>query len=99
MSIRPKQLSRMGQFYLEEAILDILLEARHERECIGPAEISKRAGIFRDRGKENIMNDAIVTGFLVKLSDQEKVSRCTQSNNKGGWELTEREFRSRRDDV
>ena len=46
MSIRPKQLSRMGQFYLEEAILDVLLEAKHERECIGPAEISRRAGGF-----------------------------------------------------
>ena len=52
MSIRPKQLSRMGQFYLEESILDTLLEAKHEGECLGPAEISRRAGVFRDRGKE-----------------------------------------------
>ena len=97
MSIRPKQLSRMGQFYLEEAILDVLLEAKHERECIGPAEISRRAGVFRDRGRENIINDAIVTGFLVKLTDQGEVSRCRQPNDRGGWELTDREFESRRD--
>lgn len=99
MSIRPKQLSRVGQFYLEEAILDILLEAKHEQECLGPAEISRRAGVFRDRGGEDIMNDAIVTGFLVKLSDQRKVKRCKQPNNRGGWELTDDEFQSRRDDI
>ncbi len=50
MSIRPKQLARMGEFHLEEAILDVLLKAKHEEECIGPKEISVRAGIFRDRG-------------------------------------------------
>lgn len=99
MNIRPKQLTRIGQFYLEEAILDILLEAKHENECIGAAEISRRAGIFRDRGKENIMNDAIATGFLVKLSDENKVLRCEQESGRGGWELTDTEFQSRRDDV
>lgn len=99
MNIRPKQLSRIGQFYLEEAILDILLEAKHEKECIGAAEISRRAGIFRDRGKEDIMNDAIATGFLVKLSDENKVLRCEQESGRGGWELTDTEFQSRRDDV
>ena len=31
--LRPKQLVRLGMFYLEEAILDILLEARYEGEC------------------------------------------------------------------
>ena len=99
MNIRPKQLTRIGQFYLEEAILDILLEAKHENECIGAAEISRRAGIFRDRGKENIMNDAIATGLLVKLSDENKVLRCEQESGRGGWELTDTEFQSRRDDV
>lgn len=49
MSIRPKQFARIGEFHLEEAILDVLLEAKHEHKCIGMAEISKRAGIFRDR--------------------------------------------------
>ena len=35
----------MGEFQLEEAVLDVLLDALHENECIGAAEISKRAGI------------------------------------------------------
>ncbi len=97
--VRPKQFSRMGEFYLEEAILDVLLEAKHEGQCLGPAEISRRAGIFRERGIQDIMNDAIATGLLVKLSDQRRVQRCTQANNKGGWELTDAEFQIRRDDI
>ena len=98
--VRPKQLSRMGQFYLEEAVLDVLLEAKHEGECIGPAEISRRAGIYRERGDANMMNDAIVAGLLVKLHSENRVGRCTQTHaNRGGWELTDNEFASRRDDV
>ncbi len=98
--IRPKQHSRMGEFYLEEAVLDVLLEAKHEGECLGPAEISRRAGIFRERGDANIMNDAICTGILVKLHKEHRVERCQQANVKrGGWELTEQEFQVRRDDV
>lgn len=97
--IRPKQFARLGEFYLEEAVLDVLLEARHKDECIGASEISKRAGIFRDRGSEDIMNDAIVHGMLAKLCDENKVERCTQPNGKGGWKLTNAEFERRRDDV
>ncbi len=40
--IRPKQFARIGEFCLEEAVLDVLLEAKHGSECLGPAEISKR---------------------------------------------------------
>ena len=97
--IRPKQHARMGQFYLEEAVLDVLLEAKHEGDCIGPADISRRAGIFRDRGEVDIMNDAIATGVLVKLHTEGRVQRCTQPNNRGGWDLTDHEFALRRDDV
>ena len=100
MSIRPKQHARMGIFLLEEAVLDVLLEARHEDECIGPAEISARAGIFRERGSVNIMNDAIVTGVLVKLADEGRVERCTQQGRRrGGWQLADREYAARRDDI
>lgn len=99
MSIRPKQFARIGEFHLEEAILDVLLEAKHESKCIGPAEISKRAGIYRERGSENIMNDAIVMGMLAKLVTEERVRRRTQENNRGGWELTDEEYNRRKDDV
>ena len=97
--VRPKQLARIGMFHIEEAVLDVLLEARHEDECLGAAEISRRAGIYRDRGTQDIMNDAIVTGVLVKLDSEGRVERCQQENNRGGWHLTDKEFTSRRDDV
>lgn len=98
--IRPKQHARMGMFYLEEAVLDVLLEAAYEEECLGAAAISRRAGIFRDRGEVNIMNDAIAHGVLVKLSDEGRVERCTQAGTSaGGWKITDNEFETRREDV
>lgn len=97
--IRPKQLARLGQFYLEEAVLDVLLEAKHEGDCIGAAAISRKAGIFRDRGDLDIINDAIVTGILIKLHTERRVQRCDQSNTRRGWDLTDSEFALRRDDV
>lgn len=98
--IRPKQHARMGMFHLEEAILDILLEAKHEGECIGAAEIGRKAGIYREAGTAQ-MNDAITTGVLNKLADENRVSRCQQTHypSRGGWELTDHEFALRRDDV
>lgn len=100
--IRPKQLSRLGEFHLEEAVLDVLLDTAYEEECIGAAEISRRAGIFREGGGGNpiaSMNDAIVTGLLIKLYRAGKVEQCEQEGGRGGWKLTDAEFDRRRDDV
>lgn len=99
MTVRPKQHARIGMFHLEEAILDVLLDARHEDECIGAAGISRRTGIHREAGPTMNMNDAIVHGCLNKMEGEGRVQRCQQENNRGGWELTEREFASRRDDT
>ena len=103
--IPPKQHARIGMFHLEEAVLDVLLEAKHEGECIGLSEISRRAGIFRDRGEgivseSGMINDAIATGVLVKLGIESRVQRCpqTRAGHQRGWELTDREFNLRRDD-
>lgn len=98
IGLRPKQMARLGQFHLEEAILDVLLEARYESKCLGAAEIGKRAGIFRDPGSKVNMNDAIVHGLLNKLSIVERVERCKQSNGRGGWRLSDNEFELRSDD-
>ncbi len=97
--VSPKQNARLGMFYLEEAVLDVLLEAKYEDKCIGPAEISKRGGIFRDGGRENTLHDAIAFGILVKLHSEKRVQRCTQPNGKGGWKLTDKEFHERREDT
>ena len=105
MAMRPKQTARVGEFHLEEAVLDGLLEAYHQDECLGPSEISRRAGIYRKSGggdgvhSVKNMNDSIVMGLLVKLLESGKVQRCTQPNKSGGWMLTDCEFQSRRDDM
>lgn len=78
MIIRPRQLSRMGMFYLQEAVLDVLYEHYNEGHGIGAADISLRAGIYRDRGPSNIMNDAIVTGILNSLHEEGKVERTPE---------------------
>ena len=85
-------------FYLEEAVLDVLLDAKYDEQCIGPAEISKRGGIFREGGRENTLHDAISFGILVKLHSANRVERCTQPNGKGGWKITDKEFHQRRED-
>ena len=97
--IRPKQFARIGEFHLEEAILDVLLEAQHEGDCIGPAEISKRSGIFRESGYAMASgNDNIVWGMLNKLVKEKKIERCKKAG-RNGWQLTKEEFERRRDDV
>lgn len=103
MSIRPKQLARIGEFNLEEAVLDVLLEARHKGECLGPAAISKRTGIFRETGHAmKSGNDAIVWGVIGKLAKHGRIEKCPQEEAKpdkvNGWRLTDAEFRARRDD-
>ena len=99
MSIRPRQLSRMGMFYLQEAVLDILCEHYLEGYGLGPADISRRAGIYRERGIADVLNDAIVWGLLNSLHEQNKVERFEQSGGRGGWRLTEAEYNRRKDDV
>ena len=41
--LHPKQLARIGIFYLEEAVLDVLLEAKYEQELLWPAEICQES--------------------------------------------------------
>lgn len=103
MSIRPRQLARIGEFSLEEAVLDVLLEARHKGECLGPTAISTRAGIFREPGHAmKSGNDAIVWGILGKLAKHGCIEKCPQKEAKpdkvNGWRLTDAEFQARRDD-
>ena len=85
-------------FYLEEAVLDVLLDAKYEEQCIGPAEISKRSGIFSHAGGDSPLRDAIAFGILIKLQSATRVERCTQPNGKGGWKITDKEFQQRRED-
>ena len=90
--LRPKQLARIGMFYLEEAILDLLFEAEMDkRQGLGPTEISRRLGTLLSGGN---FKDAIVAGFLTKLKDQGLVKNV----GRGDWRLSEMERENRRDD-
>ena len=53
-------------------------------------------GLYRDKGDAG-MNDAIATGLLNQLHEQKKVMRVNQTNGRGGWRLTEAEYKRRRD--
>ena len=97
MSNRAKQLTRKGELYLQEAILDVLYSA-YSDYGIGPAEISNRAGIYRKVGVAQ-MNSAIATGFLNQLHEQGKVEKADQENGRGGWRLTRSEYNRRRDGI
>ncbi len=104
MSIRSKQFAFVGEFLLEEAVLDVLWEAKGTGECLGPAEISRRAGIFRESGHaKKVGNDDIVWGILGKLVKQGRVHKCRQdsrrSTKEDGWELTDDEFSRRHDNL
>ena len=92
----PRDKAAEGTSLLEEAVLEVLYEAGKEGFGLGAAEISQRTQIYRERGVQNMLNDAIVTGLLNSLHDQGRVERHRQRSNRGGWRLTAGE-RAKRD--
>ena len=90
--LRPKQLARIGMFYIEEAILDLLLEAEiSTQQGLGPTEISRRLGTYLSGDS---YPNAIVYGFLEKLKGEDLIEKV----KRGHWLLTEKERRKRRED-
>ena len=89
----PKKYARLGVFYLEEAVLDALLETKDE--CIGAAEISKRAGVYRPTHDKATFNESITNGILSKLENEGRIEKCLQPNNRGGWKITDKELSER----
>lgn len=98
MSIRPKQLSRIGEFHLQEAVLDVLFQAYPDDVALNPAEISRRAGIYRESGAAG-MNDAIVHGVLNQLAEHGRVERVEPNVRGRGWRLSPDEYAQRREDI
>ena len=75
----PKQMARLGVFYIQEAILDIL-----EAEPLKPAEISRKIGIIPP-GDGPALKFAIVHGVLAKLQNDRLVVKLEN----GDWTLAE----------
>lgn len=105
MSQIAKNLSSEGEEKLQEAVLIVLTDSYNRGECVGPAHVSKEAGIFKDGGnkgkkvpwedKSGTFHDAIASGILYKLKLAGKVERCRQSEARDGWTLTKDEYRKR----
>ena len=87
----PKQLVRIGIFYLEEAILDVLFEAM---EADREAPYIKLRDIKKQIGGEWKKHGWSARELLKKL--EEKPSRVEQREAGGPWKLTETEYQKRR---
>ena len=88
-----RQLVQKGMFCLGEAVLDVLLEAKYEEKHLYPIEIGRRANLSYSLYEDT----AIIYGVLKKLEDEGCVERCPDRNKK--WQLTEKEFEKRREDL
>lgn len=87
-----KQLTRIGLFHIEEAILDTLFQAGDE--YVHAADIARTLGL-----KSWDESDWIVAVLLYKLDEDRRVeARRDMRGRRTGWKLTTRE-RNRRADI
>ena len=81
-----KQLTRIGVFHIEEAILDTLFQA--DEEYMRAVDISRNCGLFESWNGSSW----IVTGTLYKLEKDERAeARRGPGGQRSGWKLTTRE--------
>lgn len=77
----PRAHGRAGMKELQQAVRMALADG----ECLGPAEVSRRTGIYQ--GAE--WHDMIARGVLLSLRDRGEVEQCDQANGRRGWRLTD----------
>lgn len=94
-TLDPKQLARVAEFLLEEAVLSVLARNAPGESGMGAAQIGRIAGIFRDTTEDMKMNDATTHGILNKLLGEGRVVRRDQLNGRGGWALADNEYEHR----
>ena len=88
-----KQLTRIGVFHIEEAILETLFQS--EDEYVRAAEIARKCGISQSWNASGW----IIAAILHKLEEDERVEvRRGASGRRSGWKLTPHE-KNRRADV
>ncbi len=89
----PRMLTRLGLTYLEEAVLEVMFKARHEkRGLLQPTQISSLLGIPASqeiRGPDY----PIVHGILERLASKGLV-RQEPPESRAPWELTEKAIES-----
>lgn len=90
----PKQLARIGIFYLEEAVLDVLFEAMAAQEAsfVRAVDIRKKVGIDKEWDRDQWL----IRSILEKLKMEERVQPRIVGKQQRGWKLTEAEYEKRR---
>lgn len=84
----PKQLGRIGIFYIEEAILEVLSEAMEtspEAPFVRAVDVARKIGVYKDWDQDRWL----VPIILKKL---EADGRVEQREARGPWKLTEVEY-------
>lgn len=89
-----KQMARIGEFLIHEAILQVLSEYYDSGFGIGPKQISDLTGLYRGEGSGKY-HDGLVQNFLIQLLELNKIESKSQGNQKGGWMLTKKEYEIR----
>ena len=87
----PKQLGRIGIFYLEEAILEVLfekMETSPDDSLVRAIDIALKIGV-----KHRLNENWLVSDILKKLEAEERVE---QREVRGPWKLTEAEYQTRK---
>ncbi len=97
--LQPQQLARIGMFYLEEAVLDVLYEDVHgdndQQTWLTTAKISKRLGIpASDTG----LGYPLVRYILDKLLREARVQRPSLDRGGARYRLTKQEREKRCDE-
>ena len=91
MNMDPKQLTRIGIFYLEEAILEVLLETKDV--YVKQVDIIKKIGVH-ERWKDS---GWLVAGILNKLEAENRLhAKRSQTGRAQGWQLTDTEYNKRK---
>ena len=88
----PEQLVQKGIDYLEEAILDMLFEAKQNGRdpFVRLRDMRKKFGIYNQWTNDNWL----VRSLLYKLEYEDR--KIKQKMKKGPWQLTDAEYNRRR---
>ena len=94
----------LGMRQLEEAVLEVLVEAQRNGECPGVVETSRRAGMFGGKGDAGMgepgsMAHSVAWGVVLKLFRAGRIQKCPKSQGRDGYEPTEQAAVRTRDGV
>lgn len=88
MKLAPVLKAEKAVRLLEEAVLEVLLEAWNRGQpAMTAIDIARQSGIYRKRRRPALRN-AITSGILAKLSEAKRIQ---QVHERGPWRLADAE--------